>query len=478
MAIGSAVVWEVRPGSGSPNNGGGFKTGATGTDFSQQDTAQVFATDIAIDSVDSSKISRSGATPFNSSHVGNILNITAGTGFSVGRYEIISESSGILTLDRSAGTAGSTGGTGYLGGAVASIEQIFNVVQPGNTVWVRYGTDSLTATRTWTAGTILAPISINGYTSTRGDLTIPSAGGTWANTHSASGFLDVANKFPIIDCGANACIFGSFTIVSGLNFIGSRLVNAIAHCAGSNIVAFRCKFHNSYASSQSRAIQFSSTSTSGSTTIDCDFSNVGASGGVVAAFEAAIPVACRFTSTNGGGMSVTSYSFVAHCLFYNFASGQNAIVTSNADRPLVVANCTFDRCGGNAIATANVAQTVQTLMVMNCHFTNCNIGVNNLRSGTTRIPVIAYNNRFRDTSTTYYGFSNIPDNGSAPGDIMIDQDDATEYWDVASYDFRLKSASSGKGAGLPPFLDTGCWQREETGGGSPIDRPSLYGGIL
>ena len=47
MALSASTVWEVRPATGSDNNGGGFVTGASGTDYSQQGTAQYALTAIA-----------------------------------------------------------------------------------------------------------------------------------------------------------------------------------------------------------------------------------------------------------------------------------------------------------------------------------------------------------------------------------------------------------------------------------------------
>src|SRR5205085_834963 len=41
MALSSSIVWETRASGASDNNGGGFKAGATGTDRSQQNSAQV-----------------------------------------------------------------------------------------------------------------------------------------------------------------------------------------------------------------------------------------------------------------------------------------------------------------------------------------------------------------------------------------------------------------------------------------------------
>ena len=48
MALSATVVWEVRPaGSGSSDdNGGGYKSDAGTTDYSQQDAAELTLTDL------------------------------------------------------------------------------------------------------------------------------------------------------------------------------------------------------------------------------------------------------------------------------------------------------------------------------------------------------------------------------------------------------------------------------------------------
>src|SRR5260221_6595295 len=106
MALSVLTVWEVRPTAGNDLNGGGFHTGASGTDYSQQDTAQYSASDLT--SISSLVVS-SASHNFVATDVGHIINIASGTGFTVGFYEIVSVGSNQATLDRSPGTVG-TGG--------------------------------------------------------------------------------------------------------------------------------------------------------------------------------------------------------------------------------------------------------------------------------------------------------------------------------------------------------------------------------
>ena len=169
MALSVATVWEVRPATGSDTNGGGFVAGASGTDYSQQTSAQVTYTDLVIDATTNTKLTSAG-NPFTSSHVGNIINVTGGTGFTTGRYQVVSVAAGVATMDRAVGTTSSTGGTGKLGGALATISTAAGVMVAGNTCY-------FTGTYTVTAALVLAFNSNSctffiGYGSSRTDGTL------------------------------------------------------------------------------------------------------------------------------------------------------------------------------------------------------------------------------------------------------------------------------------------------------------------
>lgn len=143
MALAATTEWEVRA-SGSDNNGGGFDTASSGTDYSQQDAAQVAYTDLVIDATFNTKLT-SAAHPFTAAHVGNIINVTGGTGFTTGRYQVVSVASNIATMDRAVGTTSSTGGTGNLGGGLQTLATVAAAIVAKNTIHVKSGTFTLTA---------------------------------------------------------------------------------------------------------------------------------------------------------------------------------------------------------------------------------------------------------------------------------------------------------------------------------------------
>lgn len=165
MSLSATVQWDVRT-TGSDANGGSFDPGVTspGTDYSQQSSAQVAFTDLVIGATTTQLTS--AANPFTSAHVGNTINITSGTGFTAGRYTVVSVSGAVATMDRAVGTAASTGGHGNLGGSMLTPGGAMAVIASGNAVWVKAGTYTITATVQNASGT---SFSLLGYSATHGD---------------------------------------------------------------------------------------------------------------------------------------------------------------------------------------------------------------------------------------------------------------------------------------------------------------------
>ena len=168
MALSASTVWEVRS-DGSDANSGGFVTGASGTDFSQQAAAQIAYTDMVIDAVTNTKFT-SAANPVTDAHVGNLVNVTGGVGFTVQRVYIVSQAAGVATCDKSLGTLGSTGGTGNLGGAFLTWNACAAVMVAENIMYIK-GTYTISALLTAPpAGTdTRRPTQVIGYGTTRGD---------------------------------------------------------------------------------------------------------------------------------------------------------------------------------------------------------------------------------------------------------------------------------------------------------------------
>lgn len=179
MAISAAFVWEVRT-DGNDANGGGFKTGASGTDRSQQAAAHVTidgATITAVVHTTTTQLNITGYTVI-AGDVGNCVNINGGTA-TAGRYEITAVDTGNnrWTLDRSAGTAAQTA-TGRMGGCLATPGQLGVILSTANqgaegqVCWVKSGTYTITTATLGSGGPFkntAIPSVVEGYQTTRGD---------------------------------------------------------------------------------------------------------------------------------------------------------------------------------------------------------------------------------------------------------------------------------------------------------------------
>ena len=190
MAIAGTAVWEVRPTVGSDLNGGFFdpSVSSPGTDYSQQNAAEYSFTDLASVSAD---VVSSASHSFVAADVGNGMNISAGSGFTAGWYEIVSVSGGNATLDRSPGSSG-TGGTYAVGGALATTLASSSPsglpFVGGNTIWVKAtGLLVVTAVMNLQANVIGTNVSFIGYNSTRGD----GGQATWTTATDSINLFDV-----------------------------------------------------------------------------------------------------------------------------------------------------------------------------------------------------------------------------------------------------------------------------------------------
>lgn len=275
MGLSAQTVWEVRA-TGNDNNGAGWKAGAAGTDYSQQDAAQKTGTDLAIHASDNTKV-RPVAAGVAAADVGNLIKIRAGSGFTVGYYEITAQDGTYWTLDRAAGTVGSTGGTYNMGGAAATLTVLTTVVPAGNIIWAKAGSYAANAsTGTWSGGGAPSPTTpptrLYGYSFTRGDgqravfsvtnggQGFRTSGSGWivANIEVSNGggsgmgqaFLFQSTQNTMINCkatgftqlGANADN-GPLAVI-GCEFTGgTAAASGCVSMPGSNAIVAGCKIH-------------------------------------------------------------------------------------------------------------------------------------------------------------------------------------------------------------------------------------------
>lgn len=201
MALSANTVWEIRSG-GSDNNGGGFVAGASGVDYSQQNAAQFSGTDLVIDGTLNTKVTSASHT-FDANDVGNIIQVRAGTNFTVGFYQIVSVASGAATLDRAVGTAGSTGGTWAEGGAMGTPGKVAKdcATVAGMIVYQRGdGTYTITTSTVGADGPIVLATTTDirwyGYGTVRGDNGV-------ATISTSVGSITMFAQWPFYESGKN-----------------------------------------------------------------------------------------------------------------------------------------------------------------------------------------------------------------------------------------------------------------------------------
>lgn len=175
MALTGGTLWEVRTG-GNDANGAGFYNRDPGTsvDYTEQDAAQATFTNLTTAGAGATTIT-DGDTGglFTAAMAGNLIYIASGTNFTAGYYEIVTFTDGDnVVLDRSPtpGAAGSSG-AGKVGGGRLTIPDAFlEGVSAGDTIWMEAGTYAQGASLSISKdGTITAPITVEGYNSSRGD---------------------------------------------------------------------------------------------------------------------------------------------------------------------------------------------------------------------------------------------------------------------------------------------------------------------
>lgn len=176
MALSASTVWEVRT-AGSDSNGGGFVTGAAGTDYSQQDAAQYTFADLAsTNGTTNPAVVSSASHNFVAADVGNIIQITAGTSWTAGFYQIVSVAGNAATLDRACGSAATlSSGTFAVGGALLTWAKAINNASlvGGQKIYIKSGTYTVTAVVALGASgdDTNGAISLIGYDAARGDNT-------------------------------------------------------------------------------------------------------------------------------------------------------------------------------------------------------------------------------------------------------------------------------------------------------------------
>jgi len=174
-ALTADAAWEVRPTNGLNTNGACYDTGGAGTDYSQQNAAQLSLTDLATSGAGVTTLT-SVTGGFTSVMVDNCIRINSGTNFTVGYYEItVFTNTNTVTLDRTPSAAGAgSSGAGSVGGATLSISgqtttTLEDSLVAGQTIHIKNEAWNEAVVIDSIAGGNGTPITWEGYNTTRGD---------------------------------------------------------------------------------------------------------------------------------------------------------------------------------------------------------------------------------------------------------------------------------------------------------------------
>ena len=290
MALNATLVWEIRT-TGAQTNGGGYKPGASGTDYSQQAAAQYALTTVTSAGATATMTHASAAAVM----VGNTCRVVSGTNATLGWYEIISVNVGVdITVDRNWCTGAVTNGAVNVGGAFkiggTLDNDFFEAKVAGNTIWIGPGTHTTGEGMTPTpAGTSAAPINVKGYNAARDD-------------------APTGDNRPLINVGTSYWNdSGGYRNYSYLRFTGSGSQHPFY--TASNSTVSNCK--GTYTGTSANVVALSFSGVSGTTFINC---------------EASSPTGYAFGNA----------AYLVNCYAHDSKVGIN--------RPGIVTGCVIDTC--------------------------------------------------------------------------------------------------------------------------------------
>lgn len=446
--------------------------GVWSIDYSQAASAPWTYTDLAIDGTTNTDAT-SATTPFGKQMLGNIINVTSGTGFTVQRIQLVSIPSGVIgRFDKSLGTLSSTGGNATFGGAVGTSATIFALtlaLVAGNKVFVKAtGTYTLTATTTVTAavkGDITnGSIIVEGYTSYRGEL----------------------DGRPLITSSTNSVNLITLNDNDYFEFHHLRLT----HTAATRGEGFRLSTSQSsplyfcdviwdgfsYAISDSQSI------ISGRETFKkCEIKNcTNSTTAINLRGGARIFLGCYIHDNTGCAYDTVS-STASNVIAINTIFDTNSYglrMTQTGPVSWYIIGCIFYNNTNDGIELANSSSTPHSLLIVNnIFYKNGGYGIDNLDE------LIANEaNRLLISNNAYGQNTTAPYRNLYPGlgDVSLTVTDTTgPFTDAAGGDFSLNNTAGGgaacRAAGFPGafpggttigYLDIGAVQHQDIGGSS------------
>ncbi len=432
MALTGGAIMQVDSTDGSASdalNAGYFNAAGSsaGTDYSL--TAPIAATDLVIGGTNTTVTS--ATIGFAAAHVRNGLRITAGTNFTVGLYEIISVAAGVATLDRACGTAGSTGGTARVGGALASpgivgsltafVSNIVVYIKYNATAYSCSSTSNVANGRLNPGGTLIWV----GYDTTR------TRGNTDANRPTLNATSATMTLLSMSGGGAE---------VHNLSFdnSGSNASVTLVNCSALVTIIRRCKFRRSTTS----GLTVSGNSTRLS---DLEFdTNSGTQALSITGSTTAAGISVRDCSASSGiTVSVVNQaSMIADCLVANYTGTGTCFNFSVNSMSLIAVNCTGHGSGANP---SHIFQCSGHIELRNC----LAMGGAGLGRGFTNNVAATDSRLVNCAAWDNDGGTHNFDADQVEGFVTLSADP----FEAAGTDFRLNSTAGGgaacRGVGAP-----------------------------
>lgn len=305
MALAAGIAWEVRSTSTATAgnmSGGGFTAGASGTDYSQQNSPQYALTGGTSAGAGAVILHASAAADM----VGNVLYLVSGTNATAGWYEITAVSAGVsITVDRNCTTGAGASIVFNVGGAIALgttlDSDFFGAVVAGNTVHIKAATYTLgEAVAAGNNGSKTSVIRLIGYNSSRGDTPTLAANRPTINSAALTGFTT-----------------GTFWEIYNVNFTGTA---ANTFSLAADCKAINCKFLNTSTTASRNALAY----TTNGYVENCEL------------------ISYRGMGANGSASNIMFNG----CYIHDCNIGINHTGTAN---PIHINGCLIESCTSNAI---------------------------------------------------------------------------------------------------------------------------------
>lgn len=446
MALSANTVYEVRT-TGAGTNGGGFVTGASGTDWSQQDAAQYAVTDAV---TNGTTTVTSATASFGTDVVGNILYIQGGTGgITAGWYQIISRTnSTTIVLDRSTGLTTGTGATLNIGGCFASPVTAEAIMVAGNITWVKSGTYTITATLNFDAGNTLPNAVMTymiGYETTRGDRPM----GTGRPLIDTSSALN-----PMVRVNVGPRLFAHFRLDGTDTAINGIIMGDGGNVRGAQVAHCKIERTSTY------GIDAGSGTYISGPVIGCEVTDMKA--GATAGINQGFCVACYVHDSPGAGYN---YPISAvGCVADTMASDGFRIGGLNGSQ--ILNNIAYNN-GGDGFESADTYSAHFAIM-NNISYLNTGFGLRTDKTHPIDSAIIDYNAFGSNTS----GARNTPGFIAGPNDVTLTAD---PFVDAPNGNFALNDTAGGgallKALGYPGvfpggltvgYPDIGAAQHQDT----------------